>query len=671
MLARRGVTSFGKKNVKSLFLIKSRFSDRSRDFIYPTQVITKTCACGKVNIECQGVSVYNYFDHSQNTRDVTKEDYTAISAFKHNQIKLKQSTDRMIQKTDEKNLTQHYVCGCDKKEHLAVDMTKTLGLVGLNSSTKNISVKPVSSEYQPNHHFFYSERVHDIEDLIPKWKGLIDGDLHGPSDEARPNMKDSPPNAPPLSKREGWLMSSNRPGEWNSLSGRFKKDVLPLTPTTATEPLLYHHTEVDPTNNHNLEVNEQKLVERINRKYYNSHPHPPANNLVYANGNDLSANSTSTSNRSTKKAAASLDKKKRDVIIIGGGHNGLTTAAYLAKKGLDVLVLERRHIVGGAAVTEEIVPGFKFSRASYLAGLLRPHIIKDLELEKYGFKYLPRNPSSFTPTKPDSIYGGKYLMLGEDMEANRQSIAQFSLRDADNYPKYEDFLSQIREIMQPMLDSHPLNPLDPHATSWKERLATLSKVKDVVRLASKHSEVVLPFYELFTGPASQILDRWFESDILKTTLATDAVIGAAISPKHNGSAYVLLHHVMGEAAGKKGVWAYVEGGMGAISNAIAQSAHSQGAEVLTNAIVRSIVHDGQKVSGVVMDDGTTLEADTIISGTTPYHTMVELIRDWTHSASNIGKSNIPGSNAELDKFIHHLRHTGKSFSVRSFSFRGI
>lgn len=266
-------------------------------------------------------------------------------------------------------------------------------------------------------------------------------------------------------------------------------------------------------------------------------------------------------------------KSKRDAIVIGGGHNGLITAAYLSKAGLDTLVLERRHIIGGAAVTEEIIPGFKFSRASYLAGLLRPKIIEELELSKHGFKYLPRSPSSFTPTKLNSVYKGKYLLLGDDAEENWRSIAQFSTRDADAYPKYEEFLGEIREIMQPLLDNAP-----PDLTQgrWREKLRTLSTIKDLVTVGYKNREVLVPFYELLTAPAEQILNRWFESDILKTTLATDAVIGALVGPQQNGSAYVLLHHVMGEAAGKKGVWAYVEGGMGALSNAVASSARSHG-----------------------------------------------------------------------------------------------
>lgn len=280
-------------------------------------------------------------------------------------------------------------------------------------------------------------------------------------------------------------------------------------------------------------------------------------------------------------------KKSRDVIVIGGGHNGLISAAYLSKAGLDTLVLERRHLVGGAAVTEEIIPGFKFSRASYLAGLLRPKIIEDLQLAKYGFKYLPRNPSSFTPTKLDSIYKGKYLLLGDDAQENWRSIAQFSKRDADAYPKYEEFLGKIREIMQPLLDNAP-----PDLTQgqMREKLRTLSTIKELVKVGYKNKEVLVPFYELLTGPAEQILDRWFESDILKTTLATDAVIGALVGPQQNGSAYVLLHHVMGEAAGKQGVWAYVEGGMGALSNAVASSARSHGKLFLLHFLCVAIMH---------------------------------------------------------------------------------
>ena len=232
-------------------------------------------------------------------------------------------------------------------------------------------------------------------------------------------------------------------------------------------------------------------------------------------------------------------RSKRDVIIIGGGHNGLIAAAYLAKFGLDTLVLERRHCLGGAAVTEEIVPGFKFSRASYLAGLLRPQIITDLNLAKYGFKYISRDPSSFTPTLLDSKYKGKYLLLGSDDKANWSSIAQFSVKDADAYCKYEEFLGRVREILQPLLDAAPPDLF--HGT-FQDRVRALRTISQLASVGYRHREILHDFYELMVGPAQQILDSWFESDILKATLATDAVIGAAVSPRQSGSAYVLVHH---------------------------------------------------------------------------------------------------------------------------------
>lgn len=164
-------------------------------------------------------------------------------------------------------------------------------------------------------------------------------------------------------------------------------------------------------------------------------------------------------------------------------------------------------------------------------------------------------------------------MLGDDMNENMKSIAQFSIQDSYVYPKYEEFLNQVREIMQPLLDNPP-----PDLTSGNilEKMRTLSTMRKLIQVGYKHKSVLVPFYELLTGPAEQILDRWFECDILKTTLATDAVIGALTGPQQNGSAYVLLHHIMGEAAGKKGVWAYLEGGMGALSNAVATASLNYG-----------------------------------------------------------------------------------------------
>lgn len=313
--------------------------------------------------------------------------------------------------------------------------------------------------------------------------------------------------------------------------------------------------------------------------------------------------------------------KKRDCIIIGGGHNGLITACYLARQGIDCLVLERRHMIGGAAITEEIYkPGYKYSRASYLAGLLRPEIIEDLYLEKHGFKYIPRDFSSFTPTKE---VNGKYLLLGKDDKLNYNSIAQFSVKDAEAFPEYEQFLGRVRDIIQPLLDSHPPD-LSTNVASH-EFYHSVATLVEVFQRVWKHRSHLSEIYEFMTAPAEQILNRWFESDFLKATLATDAVIGSLASPKQNGSAYVLLHHVMGEAAGRKGVWAYVEGGMGKITECISKTATQLGVEIQTNATVSEIVVVDKKVNGVRMQDGTFIQADRVVSATTPYHTFIELL----------------------------------------------
>jgi len=341
-------------------------------------------------------------------------------------------------------------------------------------------------------------------------------------------------------------------------------------------------------------------------------------------------------------------ERKRDVIIIGAGHNALVSAAYLARAGLDVLVLERRDIIGGAAVTEELVPGFKFSRASYLAGLLRPQIIEDLELHTRGFEYIERDPSSFTPSLLEGPNQGKYLMLGSDEDATRASIAQFSEKDADAYPQYEEFLGQVRDMVQPLLDGQPP---DPFQGKWRERLRTFKQMGDLGYQGMKNRDAIIPFYELFTGPATYILDRWFESEMLKTTLACDAVIGAMAAPSVPGSAYVLLHHVMGEAAGKKGVWAYARGGMGSISNAIADAALEAGAEIVTNATVDRILYEGKSVTGVLMKDGTRLEAPTILAGCTPYHTFLELLPGMSRDSGHAEESPLPPS------FTKHVRFT--------------
>jgi phytoene dehydrogenase-like protein len=317
------------------------------------------------------------------------------------------------------------------------------------------------------------------------------------------------------------------------------------------------------------------------------------------------------------------EPREWDCIVVGGGHNGLTCASYLAGRGLSVLVLESRGVLGGAAVTEEVFAGYKFSRASYLAGLLRPSVISELGLE--GLRYLARDPSSFTPSLPgDPVYGGRSLVLGSDTGASARSIAQFSARDAERYAAYEEMLSGVRHVMEPLLE-HPLPQLG-LPSSWRE----LSRSAAVARalLGALTPERARDAYELLLSPAAAVLDRWFESDMLKATLATDAVIGAVTSPRLAGSAYVLLHHVMGQVNGAAGAWAYVEGGMGAISESLARSARRRGAVLRTAAPVDEILVDAAGAArGVRLRGGERLGAKLVVSAVTPYRTACELLRD--------------------------------------------
>src|SRR6266446_4757789 len=268
-----------------------------------------------------------------------------------------------------------------------------------------------------------------------------------------------------------------------------------------------------------------------------------------------------------------------DAIIIGGGHNGLVTACYLAKARWKVLVLERRYIVGGACVTEETFPGFKVSTAAYVNSLFRPEIIRDLRLKDYGFELVERNPSSFTP-----FLDGRYLMMGPDAAMNLREIAKFSSKDADNYPKYEKMLERVADVVEPTLMLTPPNVLKPG-------LGGLWTLAQMARKFQKMGPHLAEAVEVLTGAARPILDRWFESEELKATLATDAIIGAMASPSMPGTAYVLFHHVMGECNGKRGVWGYVRGGMGGISQALAAAAREHGAEIrVARPVARILTH---------------------------------------------------------------------------------
>ncbi|KAL1536330.1 pyridine nucleotide-disulfide oxidoreductase domain-containing protein 2 [Salvia divinorum] len=327
----------------------------------------------------------------------------------------------------------------------------------------------------------------------------------------------------------------------------------------------------------------------------------------------------------TSNSARALINQKWDALVIGGGHNGLTAAAYLARSGLSVAVLERRHVIGGAAVTEELVPGFKFSRCSYLQSLLRPTVIKELDLGRHGLKLLKRNPSSFTP-----CVDGRYLLLGSDKTLNHSEISKFSKRDAEAYPRYERELENFCKFMDPLLDSSPPEKLQ-EVASFNSRLKNnLQKsvfwAQLMQRAVAMGQKELLDFMDLLLSPALKVLNNWFEADVLKATLATDAVIGTTGSVSTPGSGYVLLHHVMGETDGDRGIWSFVEGGMGSVSLAISRAAKESGVTIVTEAEVsKLIIDDSGKVSGVLLADGTELHSSVVLSNATPYRTFVELL----------------------------------------------
>src|SRR5262245_36597850 len=304
---------------------------------------------------------------------------------------------------------------------------------------------------------------------------------------------------------------------------------------------------------------------------------------------------------------------KYDAIIIGGGHNGLVTACYLAKAGWRVLVLERRYLVGGACVTEEIFPGFKVSTAAYVNSLFRKEIIRDLRLAEYGFEVLERNPSSFTP-----FADGQYLVLGPEADLNRREIAKFSQRDAERYPHYEAMLERVADVIEPTLTETPPNLLRP---GLRDLWNAWQRYRAFRLLGSEMGKAV----DILTGAARPILDDWFESEQLKATLATDAIIGAMASPSMPGTAYVLFHHVMGETNGKRGVWGYARGGMGGLTKALAQAARDLKVDIRCEAEVTHIRVQNGAVTGVALANGDEFHAPVVASNADAHVTFNRLL----------------------------------------------
>jgi phytoene dehydrogenase-like protein len=305
-----------------------------------------------------------------------------------------------------------------------------------------------------------------------------------------------------------------------------------------------------------------------------------------------------------------------DAIIIGGGHNGLVTAAYLARAGRTVLVLERRELVGGCAVTEEIWPGYRVSTGAYLASLMQERIVHDLELARFGYRVDPKDPAFFSAF-PD----GRHFFMWQERARTLAEIARFSPRDAAVYPAYEEQLERIAQVVEGLLLTTPpqFPPQGPGDFIGYLKLAA--------RLRGLRSKDMVALVKIFTESAAGFLDEWFESEQVKVTLATDGVIGANGGPRSPGTAYILLHHCMGGVAGHRGLWGFVRGGMGAVSEAMAASARASGATIRTNAPVKQVLVRGGRAYGVVLADGEEIEADMVASNLDPKITFLNLVEE--------------------------------------------
>src|SRR2546422_2967962 len=304
---------------------------------------------------------------------------------------------------------------------------------------------------------------------------------------------------------------------------------------------------------------------------------------------------------------------KVDVVVIGGGHNGLVNAAYLARAGKKVLVLERRHVLGGAAVMEEIFPGFKFSVASYVVSLLRPEIIRELDLPRHGMEVLPLD-GTFTPM-PD----GDYLWRMNDHAKTRREIARHSRLDAEAYDEYGKAMVEMGRFVKPIL---AMTAPDPTSLALRGLRDLLSIARRFQRLPAedKYNQV-----QLMTMSAAGFLDQWFETDVLKATMSASGIIGTFLGVRSPGTAYVLLHHYMGEIDGAFRAWGFARGGTGAISNAIADAAREAGVEIRTKSGISQIIVKNGRAKGVVLPNGDEIYADVISSSVDPRMTFTKLM----------------------------------------------
>ncbi len=306
--------------------------------------------------------------------------------------------------------------------------------------------------------------------------------------------------------------------------------------------------------------------------------------------------------------------ERYDAVIIGGGHNGLTTAAYLAKAGWKTLVLEKRHILGGATTSDEIVPGYTFSVLSYVVSLLRPEIIRELELARHGLEILPLD-GTFT-TVP-----GDYLWRRDDHAATMREIRRWSKSDADAYEEYGQLMADMARFIKPILGIVPPDPTSIDPRDW---LGVMGLARDFARLSERQQAA---FIGLMTMSAADFLDQWFETDPLKATMSASGIIGTFLGVRSPGTAYVLLHHYMGEIDGAFRAWGLHKGGTGAIAYAIANAARAFGAEIRTNAGVAQVKlsASGDRATGVVLESGEEIDASVVVSSADVRRTFLQFL----------------------------------------------
>ncbi len=302
-----------------------------------------------------------------------------------------------------------------------------------------------------------------------------------------------------------------------------------------------------------------------------------------------------------------------DVIVIGGGHNGLVNAAYLAKAGKKVVVLERRHVLGGAAVTEEIIPGFLFSECSYVVSLLRPEIIRELDLPRHGLEILPLD-GTFSP-----MPSGDYLWRMNDHAKSVRDIRRHSRLDAEAYDEFSKMMTPMCRFVKPMLSMVPPDPTTLYLKDLKQFHFLLQRFREL------SSDERYTLVQLMTMSSADFLDQWFETDVLKATMSASGIIGTFLGIRSPGTAYVLLHHYMGEIDGAFRSWGFSRGGTGAISNAIADAAREAGVEIRTKAPVGKILVKNGRACGVALQDGEELSANVISSSVDPHLTFEKFL----------------------------------------------